>query len=136
MVSTSLVSAGRAFHTFGAMLLNARSPKDVRVFGCWSLVVSVPDLSVRALWDRIIICFIYMGAGVWKHLWTNVRVLKCILCFTGSQCSERRTGVIGSLKGDPVKSLAAQFCAFWRGLMVLSGHSANKTLFLSRCEKT
>ena len=91
--------AGNAFQRTGAPTLKDLSAKVLHfVSGLTSKFTSLSDLSPPLVggckWIRF--CK-YLGPILLTHLWVRVRILYCILCFIGSQCSSFRHSVMLSL---------------------------------------
>ena len=91
-----LMCRGRSFHSTGAAAAKDLLPKySNRHFGGSRRLLSM-DRRVRAGVYRVSSSRIYAGASPFKALYASKRILKSILCFTGSQCRSTRTGVMWS----------------------------------------
>ena len=104
---------GKLFHSVGAAAAKDLLPKySNRHLGGVSRWFSV-DRRVRFGEYGISSSRIYAGASPFKALYVSKRILKSILCFTGSQCRSTRTGVMWSYLRHLVMTRAAWFWRFW-----------------------
>ena len=108
-----LMFRGKLFHSVGAAAAKDLLPKySNRHLGGVSRWFSV-DRRVRFGEYGISSSRIYAGASPFKALYVNKRILKPILCFTGSQCRSTRTLVVWSYLRHLVMTRAAWFWRFW-----------------------
>ena len=91
----ALRSIGRLFQRRGPAEQRARSPM-VRSFVVGpSRMNLLADLRVRGVVLGVLISSCrYGGASPFMQLWVMTRILKSILAETGSQCREKRMGVM------------------------------------------
>ena len=113
----SLRLVGRAFHSLGATLEKARSPKVTRfVRGTHNSLATVERVTRGVSLIDNSSCR-YAGAMPFRHFHVSNNTLNMILLSTGSQCKERRASVMWSLFLRLRIVRAAIFCTFCRSWM-------------------
>ena len=126
---------GRVFHKTGAVLLNARAPHRVVVFGSISKLAPA-DLSDRVGTYSCRRSAMYSDASPFSALYTWMSSLYCILCSNGSQCRFTRTGLIWSPMRVRVTTRAAMFWHLCSLATVSPGRPASRALFRSKRDET
>ena len=122
---------GKLFHSVGAAAAKDLLPKySNRHLGGVSRWFSA-DRRVRFGEYGISSSRIYAGASPFKALYVSKRILKSILCFTGSQCRSTRTGVMWSYLRHLVMTRAAWFWRFYC-LSIKKSYQNRESLYLQR----
>ena len=112
-----LMLRGRLFHSIGAAAAKDLLPKfSNRHRGDVSWWFSL-DRRVRVGEYGTSCSRRYAGASPFRALYVSRRILKSILCFTGSQCRSTRTGVMWSYFRHWVMTRAAWFWRIWSWVM-------------------
>ena len=122
----SMMDPGRAFYSFWAAILKARSPKPLNLLRGTADWLEPVEWNVQMLVLFWSISLMYSGTWSCKVRYTKSSTLKSILFSTGSQCNAFSTWVIWSNFFVPINNLAGAFCihCMWLKLKIRSPNGA------------